>query len=159
MTHSNTFSSLHPSVTYAHAYLNHWPHEELWTTTSASYRSEQFLTRVCKVFAVVECSVCQMKEDFKLNICSFVHQYNTFTSYILLIVDMFRPYTAISRCYSILSGSWCSVMPISCLCGRVLPGVRLPQIEYQTSNRLTDGCEVFNLTCWWPAAFYWYSLW
>jgi hypothetical protein len=30
-----------------------------------------------------------------LNICSFVHQCNTFTSYILLIVDMFRPHTAV----------------------------------------------------------------
>jgi hypothetical protein len=45
-----------------------------------------------------------------LNICSFVHQCNTFT--ILLIVDMFRPHTAIFKCYSILSRSWCSVMPI-----------------------------------------------
>jgi hypothetical protein len=33
-----------------------------------------------------------------LKICSFVHQCNTFTSYILLIVDMFRPHTAIFRC-------------------------------------------------------------
>jgi hypothetical protein len=33
-----------------------------------------------------------------LNICSVVHQCNTFTSYILLIVDMFRPHTAIFRC-------------------------------------------------------------
>jgi hypothetical protein len=59
-----------------------------------------------------------------LNICSFVHQCNTFTSYILLIVDMFWPHTATFRCYSILSTaifrcystlsrSWCSVMPIS----------------------------------------------
>jgi hypothetical protein len=47
-----------------------------------------------------------------VNICSFVHQCNTFTSYFLLIVDMFRPHTAIFRCYSILSISWCSVMPI-----------------------------------------------
>jgi hypothetical protein len=46
-----------------------------------------------------------------LNICYFVHQCNTFTSYFLLIVDMFRPHTAIFRCYSILSRS-CSVMPI-----------------------------------------------
>jgi hypothetical protein len=46
------------------------------------------------------------------NICSFVHQCNTFTSYILLIVDMFRSHTAIFKCYSILSRSCCSVMPI-----------------------------------------------
>jgi hypothetical protein len=54
-----------------------------------------------------------------LNICSFLHQCNTFTSYILLIVGMFRPHTAIFKCYSILSRSWCSVMPISAyLCFR-----------------------------------------
>jgi hypothetical protein len=47
-----------------------------------------------------------------VNICSFVHQCNTFTSYFLLIVDMFRHHTAIFRCYSILSRSWCSLMPI-----------------------------------------------
>jgi hypothetical protein len=47
-----------------------------------------------------------------LDICSFVHQCNTFTSYFLLIVDMFRPHTAIFRCYSILSRSWYSVMPL-----------------------------------------------
>jgi hypothetical protein len=47
-----------------------------------------------------------------VNICSFVHQCNTFTSYSLLIVDMFQPHTAIFKCYSILSRSWCSVMPI-----------------------------------------------
>jgi hypothetical protein len=47
-----------------------------------------------------------------LNICSFVHQCNTFTFYFLLFVDMFRPHTAIFRCYSLLSRSWCSVMPI-----------------------------------------------
>jgi hypothetical protein len=29
---------------------------------------------------------------------------------------MFRPHMAIFRCYSILSRSWCSVMPIFCLC-------------------------------------------
>jgi hypothetical protein len=49
-----------------------------------------------------------------LHICSFVHQCNTFTSYFLLIVDMFRPHTAIFKCYSILSGRWCSVMPMPC---------------------------------------------
>jgi hypothetical protein len=47
-----------------------------------------------------------------LNICSFVNQCNTLTSYFLIIVDMFRPHTAIFRCHSILSRSWCSVMPI-----------------------------------------------
>jgi hypothetical protein len=47
-----------------------------------------------------------------MNICSFVHQCNIFTFYFLLFVDMFRPHTAIFRCYSILSRSWCSVMPI-----------------------------------------------
>jgi hypothetical protein len=51
-----------------------------------------------------------------VNICSFVHQCNTFTSYILLIVDMFRPHTAIFKCYSKLSRSWCSVMPIFAYC-------------------------------------------
>jgi hypothetical protein len=35
----------------------------------------------------------------------------TFTFYFLLFVDMFRPHTAIFRCYNILSRSWCSVMP------------------------------------------------
>jgi hypothetical protein len=40
------------------------------------------------------------------------NQCNTFTSYILLIVDMLRHHTAIFRCYSILSRSWCSVMPM-----------------------------------------------
>jgi hypothetical protein len=55
-----------------------------------------------------------LRKCVTLNICSFVHQCNTFTSYFLLIVDMFRPHTAIFRCYtsSILSRSWCSVMPI-----------------------------------------------
>jgi hypothetical protein len=36
-----------------------------------------------------------------LNICSFVHQCNTFTSYLLLIVDMLRPHTAIFRCLQV----------------------------------------------------------
>jgi hypothetical protein len=36
----------------------------------------------------------------------------TFTYYYLLFVEMFRPHTAIFMCYSILSRSWCSVMPI-----------------------------------------------
>jgi hypothetical protein len=49
-----------------------------------------------------------------LNICSFVHQCNTFTSYFLLIVDMFRPHTAIFGCYSILSRSCCSVIFALC---------------------------------------------
>jgi hypothetical protein len=40
----------------------------------------------------------------------------TFTFYYLLFVVMFRPHEAIFRCYSILSRSWCSVMPIFCLC-------------------------------------------
>jgi hypothetical protein len=51
---------------------------------------------------------------FTLNICSFVHQCNAFTFYYLLFVDMFRPHTAIFKCYSILSRSWCSLMPIFC---------------------------------------------
>jgi hypothetical protein len=50
--------------------------------------------------------------DGQLNVCSFVHQCNTFTFYFLLFVDMFRPHTAIFGCYSILSRGWCSVMPI-----------------------------------------------
>jgi hypothetical protein len=37
----------------------------------------------------------------------------TVTFYYLLFVDMFRPHTAIFRCYCILSRSWCSVMPIN----------------------------------------------
>jgi hypothetical protein len=49
---------------------------------------------------------------FALNICSFVHQCNAFTFYFLLIVYIFRPHTAIFKCYSILCRSWCSVMPI-----------------------------------------------
>jgi hypothetical protein len=40
-----------------------------------------------------------------LNICSFVHQCNTFTFYFLLLVDTFRPHTAIFKCYSVLSRS------------------------------------------------------
>jgi hypothetical protein len=52
----------------------------------------------------------------RLNICSFGHQCNTFAFYFLLFVYMFRPHTAIFRCYSILSRSWCSVMPIFSLC-------------------------------------------
>jgi hypothetical protein len=56
---------------------------------------------------------CYDNKSWTLNICSFVHQCNTFTFYFLLIVDMFRSHTAIFRCYSILSRSWCSVMRIS----------------------------------------------
>jgi hypothetical protein len=37
----------------------------------------------------------------------------TFTFYFLLFVDMFQPHTAIFRCYSILSRSWCSFLPMS----------------------------------------------
>jgi hypothetical protein len=52
-----------------------------------------------------------------MNICSFVHQCNTFTFYFLLFVDMFRPHTAIFKGYSILPRNWCSVMPIfACHC-------------------------------------------
>jgi hypothetical protein len=47
----------------------------------------------------------EVNHSLPQNICSFVHQCNTFTSYILLIVDIFRPHTAIFRCYSILSRS------------------------------------------------------
>jgi hypothetical protein len=69
--------------------------------------------------------------NLTLNVCSFVHQCNTFTSYFLLIVYMFRPHTAIFRCYSILSRSWCSVMPIfayvmlSAMCQPCAPDVVL----------------------------------
>jgi hypothetical protein len=51
-------------------------------------------------------------EDYLLQEIWSFHQCNTFTSYFLLIVDMFWPHTAIFKCYSILSRSWCSVMPI-----------------------------------------------
>jgi hypothetical protein len=60
-----------------------------------------------EIYCIVSCYI-----RLTLNICYFVHQCNTFTSYFLLIVDMFRPHTAIFKCYSILSRSWCSVMPI-----------------------------------------------
>jgi hypothetical protein len=53
-----------------------------------------------------------------MNVCSFVHQCNTFTFYFLLFVDMFRPHTAIFRYYNILSRNWCSVMPISVMSWR-----------------------------------------
>jgi hypothetical protein len=52
-----------------------------------------------------------------LNICSFVHPCNTFTSYFLLIVDMFRPHMAIFRCivYSSEAGALlCQFLPMWC---------------------------------------------
>jgi hypothetical protein len=60
----------------------------------------------------IYCILASCYIRFTLNVCSFVHQCNTFTFYFLLIVDMFWPHTAIFRSYSILSRSWCSVMPI-----------------------------------------------
>jgi hypothetical protein len=55
----------------------------------------------------IYCTLASCYIRLTMNICSFVHQCNTFTSYILLIVDVFRPHTAIFRRYSILSRSWC----------------------------------------------------
>jgi hypothetical protein len=66
----------------------------------------------CISFFILYCILASCYIRLTLNICSFVHQCNTFTFYFLLIADMFRPHTAIFRCYSILSRSWCSVMPI-----------------------------------------------
>jgi hypothetical protein len=66
---------------------------------------------ICKIYHFerkkVYCILASCYIRLTLDICSFVHQCNTFTSYILLI-DMFRPHTAIFRCYSILSRSWCT---------------------------------------------------
>jgi hypothetical protein len=45
--------------------------------------------------------------------CSFVHQCNTFTSYILLIVDMFRPHTAIFRWQHHIGRNWHNRAPAS----------------------------------------------
>jgi hypothetical protein len=45
----------------------------------------------------VYCILASCYIRLTLNICSFIHQCNTFTSYFLLIVDMFRPHTAIFR--------------------------------------------------------------
>jgi hypothetical protein len=62
---------------------------------------------------IVYCILASCYIRLTLNICSFVRQCNTFISYFLLIVDMFRPHMAIFRCYSIPSSrSCCSAMPI-----------------------------------------------
>jgi hypothetical protein len=65
----------------------------------------------CVFWWCLYCILASCYIRLTLNICYFVHQCNTFTSYFLLIV-MFRPHAAIFRCYSILSRSWCSVMPV-----------------------------------------------
>jgi hypothetical protein len=49
----------------------------VWTNKVADIRS-------------VHCILASCYIRLTLNICSFVHQCNTFTSYFLLIVDMFR---------------------------------------------------------------------
>jgi uncharacterized membrane protein YagU involved in acid resistance len=67
--------------------------------------------RFSNVNYAIYCILASCYIRLTLNICCFLHQCNTFTSYFLLIVDMFRPHTAIFRCYSILSRGWCSVMP------------------------------------------------
>jgi hypothetical protein len=69
----------------------------------------------CKHPSLIYCILASCYIRFTLNICYFVHQCNTFTSYFLLIVDMFRPRAAIFRFYSILSRNWCSViLPMWC---------------------------------------------
>jgi hypothetical protein len=40
----------------------------------------------------IYCILASCYIRFTLNICSFVHQCNTFTFYLLLLVDMFRPH-------------------------------------------------------------------
>jgi hypothetical protein len=52
----------------------------------------------------------------------------TFAFYFLLFVDMFRPHTAIFKCYIIFYRSWCSVMPF-------FPYARVPAM----------------CSCWWCA--------
>jgi hypothetical protein len=65
-----------------------------------------WLPNVRKINVVFRyCILASCYIRFTLNICSFIHQCNTFTFYFLLIVDMFRPHTAIFKCYSILSKS------------------------------------------------------
>jgi hypothetical protein len=70
-----------------------------------SFFIREFLT---KNNITVYCILASCYIRFTLNICSFVHQCNTFTFYFLLFVDMFRPHTAIFKCYNILSRSWCN---------------------------------------------------
>jgi hypothetical protein len=49
------------------------------------------------VLVLVYCILASCYIRLTPNICSVVHQCNTFTSYFLLIIDMFRPHTAIFR--------------------------------------------------------------
>jgi hypothetical protein len=59
-------------------------------------------SRILKHMRIIYCILASCYIRLTLNICSFVHQCNTFTSYFLFIVDMFWLHTAIFRCYSIL---------------------------------------------------------
>jgi hypothetical protein len=48
-----------------------------------------FISKYCSTILVF-CILASCYIRFTLNICSFVHQCNTFTFYLLLLVDMFR---------------------------------------------------------------------
>jgi hypothetical protein len=70
LTHGNTFHSLHPSIMYTHAHLNHWPHAKLCTTTSVWGQSEEFLVRVgtvflcCRMFSIRSIKVEKNQHSF-----------------------------------------------------------------------------------------------
>jgi hypothetical protein len=75
---------------------------------------------VMKLLCVWKRSLCfdvENEHSFVVHLIFVLLSINvTFTFYYLLFFDMFRPHTAIFKYYSILSRSWCSVMPIFCLC-------------------------------------------
>jgi hypothetical protein len=88
-----------------------------WSSSRLQFRlteTDSAIVYNChQTLELLYCILASCYIRFTLNICAFVHQCSTFTFYFLLFVDMFRPHTAIFRCYSIFSRSWCSVMPIS----------------------------------------------
>jgi hypothetical protein len=87
----------------------------------------------------IYCILASCYIRFTLNICSFVHQCNQVIHFLIIRrYDMFWPHTAISRCYSILSRSWCSVMPIFCLStDRSKQATWRPQRQHNYSNTRT----------------------
>jgi hypothetical protein len=60
----------------------------IWKVLGLIWARKQTVLTVFVVYCIL--ASCYIR--LTLTICSFVHQCNTFTSYFLLIVDMFRPH-------------------------------------------------------------------
>jgi hypothetical protein len=80
-----------------------WISRSLWTILNQACCKSKLYENTTVTSSYTYCILASCYIRFTLNICTFVHQCNTFTFYLILLVHMFRPHTAIFNCYSILS--------------------------------------------------------